>query len=369
MNLETLNLRTNQRGFTLMELMVSMALGLIVMGSAVQLFNMGMKTSTVISQRAELQENMRAAIELMSKDISMAGAGIPSGGIQLPNNGAVPSLFACDQGGVCHIPANFQYPAGNHLSGVIPGFLTGVENNAVIPSAPGTPTSSITLVYADYNFPLNEYYVTFPAAAGTQANIAANPNFNPAPPLITAPGGLQVGDLVWMQNSSGNAVGEVTGFTANSISFADNDPLRFNQSNAAYNFNIRAIATPVIGAPCPPTCTTAYRIFVVTYYLSVPAAVGQLPRLMRQVNGLPPVPVADNIINMQFGYDAYNSTTNALDANQVNPIGVGDDLNLIQKVNISLVGQALGTTTSNKQNMALSTSVSARNMAFRDRYK
>jgi hypothetical protein len=311
---------------------------------------------------------MRAAVELMTKDISMAGAGLPTGGIQLPNNGAQASLFACDQTGVCHIPANFQYPGGNHMYGIVPGFLTGVENNSVIPSAPGRPTSSITVAYADYNFPLNEYYVTFPAASGTTANIAPNPAFNPAPPLVTSPGGLQVGDLVMLQNSSGTAVGEVTGFTPNSIAFADGDPLRFNQSNAAYQFNIRAIATPVVGAPCPPTCTTAYRIFVVTYYLTVPAN-GQLPRLMRQANGLPPVPVADNIINMQFGYDTYNSTTTTLDANQVNPIGVGDDLNLVQKINMSLVGQALGGPGNNKQNMALSTSVSARNMAFRDRYK
>ena len=364
-----MHMQQNSRGFSLMELMISMALGLIVMGSVVQLFNMGMKSTTVVSQRAELQQNMRAALELMTKDISMAGSGLPTGGIQLPNNGAQASLFSCDQLGVCHIPANFQYPTANYMYGIIPGFQTGVENNAVIPSAPGTPSSSITVVYADYNFPLNEYYVTFPNGAGSTANIAANPNFNPAPPLVTAAGGLQVGDLVWLSNSNGNAVGEVTGFSANSMTFNDGDPLRFNQSNIAFQHNIRAIATPMVGQPCPPTCTTAYRIFVVTYYLSVPGVAGQLPRLMRQVNGLTPVPVADNIISLQFAYDAYNNTNNVLDANQVNPIGVGDSLNLIQKVNISLVGQSLTGNGNSMQNMALSTSVSARNMAFRNRYQ
>ncbi len=87
-----------------MELMIAMALGLIVLGSAVQLFNIGMKSTNLVSQRAEMQENMRAAIELMTKDISMAGAGLPSGGIQLPNGaGATPSRFGCDQTGACHI--------------------------------------------------------------------------------------------------------------------------------------------------------------------------------------------------------------------------------------------------------------------------
>ena len=58
----------------------------------------------------------------------------------------------------------------------------------------------------------------------------------------------------------------------------------------------------------------------------MPAA-GQTPRLMRQVNGLTPVPVADDIINLQFAYDIYNSTTDALDANQANPLGVGESPN------------------------------------------
>jgi prepilin-type N-terminal cleavage/methylation domain-containing protein len=359
----------HSRGFSLLELMVSMALGLIVLGSAVQLFNMGIKSTTTVSQRAEMQQNMRAAIEMMTKDISMAGSGLPEGGIQLINGaGYTPSLFGCDQTGVCHLPASFQYPNGNYMTGIIPGFQVGVEQNAVVPSTPGTPSSSITVIYADYSFPLNQYYVTFPgapAANGTTIGIAPNPAFNPAPPLVTSPGGLKVGDLIWLSNPNGNTVAEVTGFNANSIQFADGDPLRMNQSNVALAHNVRSIQT---AAACPPTCTTAYRLMAVTYYLTVPNN-GQLPRLMRQVNGLAPVPVADNIINLQFAYDAYNATNSVLDANQVNPIGVGDSLDLIQKVNISVLGQALGGTGNSTQNMALATSVSARNMAFSDRYK
>jgi hypothetical protein len=81
------------------------------------------------------------------------------------------------------------------------------------------------------------------------------------------------------------------------------------------------------------------------------------------------VPVADNIISLQFAYDVYNAQLSVLDANQIDPIGAGDTLDLIQKVNISVLGQALGGTGNSTQNMALATSVSARNMAFSDRYK
>ena len=42
----------------------------------------------------------------------------------------------------------------------------------------------------------------------------------------------------------------------------------------------------------------------------------QTPRLMRQVNGLDAVPVADNIINLQFTYDVINSVNGTVVANQ-----------------------------------------------------
>jgi hypothetical protein len=106
----------------------------------------------------------------------------------------------------------------------------------------------------------------------------------------------------------------------------------------------------------------------VTYYLNVPPA-GQTPRLMRQVNGLTPVPVADNIINLQFAYDTYNSSTAALDANQPNPIGVGESPNLVQKINIVVMGQSMTSNSGKSQSMYLATSVSAVNMAFRNRYQ
>ncbi len=151
--------------------------------------------------------------------------------------------------------------------------------------------------------------LSYAGQRGHPITLTPNAAFVPAPPAINSAGGIQVGDLIMLSNNLGTAVGEVTGITATAITFANLDPLNINQSGAATN-NIKAISTG--------TTTVAYRLFAVTYYLTVPAA-GQTPRLMRQVNGLTPVPVADDIINLQFAYDTYNSTTAALDANQANP--------------------------------------------------
>jgi type II secretory pathway pseudopilin PulG len=363
-----MNMRTRYHGFTLLETMISMSLGLLVMGSTVQLFKMATTTSTMVVQRTEMQQNMRAAIELMTKDISLAGSGLPDAGIQLPLGGTV-SRYGCDQA-TCHVPGG-TYPnsgsptfAPNFMTGILPGYSNGVEAKAAIPATPGLRNDSITVIYADYSFPLNQYWLDFPTptSTGTQLNVNVPfPAPNPLPPQVTAVGGIQVGDIIWLSNSTGNAVGEVTAVSNGSLTFADNDALNLNQSAAAITNNIRALNNG--------SHLTGYRLYVVTYYLTVPTN-GQTPRLMRQVNGRAPVPVADDIINLQFAYDLFNSNTNALDPNQADPLSFPtDSVGLIQKVNVSVMGQSLVNSAKNTQNMRLSTSVSARNMAFFDRYK
>src|ERR1700758_4394260 len=201
------------RGFTLLELMVPMALGLIVMGAMASLFKTGMDSTFLVSQRAETQQNMRAAIDLVTRDVSLAGSGLPSGGVQLPlGGGATTAKYGCDQAGTCYVPT-FTYPNGNHMYGIIPGWSNGVQGNAVIPATTGQRNDSITVIYADYNFPLWEYNVTFPGPAaptGTLINLAPNAAYVPAPPAVNATGGIQVGDLILLNGTNGRtAVGEV----------------------------------------------------------------------------------------------------------------------------------------------------------------
>jgi len=230
-----------------MELMVSMSLGLIIIGSAVQLFKMGMDSTTVVVQRSEMQENMRAAIELMSKDISLAGAGLPSTGFQLPNGaGSTVSRFGCDQV-ACHVPGG-TYPNSNYMTGIIPGYENGVEGNAVITNASTLINDSVTVVYSDVNFPLNQFQISFPAGGdGSLLNVNVPfPAPVPALPPLNGAGGIQVGDLIWFQNG-GSAIGEVTNVTPNTLSFVNNDPLNINQSGAASG-NIKALNNGA-GAP------------------------------------------------------------------------------------------------------------------------
>jgi prepilin-type N-terminal cleavage/methylation domain-containing protein len=375
--------KSPMQGFTLAELMVAMALGLLVMGAAASLFQMGMSSAILIQQKTESQQNMRAGTDLMVKDLSLAGAGLPSGGVQLPtgagNNGL--SRFGCDQSGTCHV-VNNTYPANgastNYMYGIVPGYKNGVESGASITAAPSPANidDSVTVVYVDFNFPMSQYNVQFPNVNGTSVNLAAAGT--PYPPLINSAGGINVGDLILITGGGQTAVGEVTGLTASgtggtasaagSLTFSNGDPLNINQSGAALGNLAQVAAATGINK----NVTSAYRLYVITYYLttSTPAYAGapQSVHLMRQVNGLTPVAVADDIINLQFAFDTYNSTTLALDANQANPIGVGESPNNIQKINLVVMGESVNTYGNKSQSMYLATDVSARNMSFRNSY-
>ena len=376
----TMPFEKSQRGFTLLEFMVASAVGLIVIMAMTQLFRMGMNATFTVTQRAETQQNMRAAIELMTKDISLAGSGLPSGGLQLAVAGGN-SKVACNQGGTCYVPAD-TYPTGNYMYGILPGFGNGVQGAAVITAAPAAVNDSITSIYCDYNFSLSNFKFTFPtttSATVAVVNAAVTPN------NILAPGGLNVGDLLlFLVSTSGNgktaqgtsaaqtaaAVAEITGLPNNlTINFAGGDALNFNQAATAANSLANAIFNLGSGLGAGNQ-VTACRLNAVTYFLQVPPAGGtiQTPRLMRQVNGLNAVPVADNIINMQFSYDVINSVAGTMSANQSNPLGAGLSPALIQKVNMWVMGQSLTSAGNKNQSMYLASSVAARNLSFCNSY-
>jgi hypothetical protein len=91
---------------------------------------------------------------------------------------------------------------------------------------------------------------------------------------------------------------------------------------------------------------------------------------MRQVNGHPPVPVAENVAFLQFTYDTYNTTGTLLKEQGDAGESAGISPSLIRKINIThltMRSQLRGT--NGYQGMDLQTSVSARNLSFQNRYQ
>ena len=377
----------SRRGFTMIELLVASSIGLIVILTMTSLFKTGMDATFTVTQRAEVQQNMRAAIELMTQDIGHAGAGLPTGGLQLATAGI--SNYACYQT-TCYLPTH-TYPnnvgtgIANYMYGILPGYSNGVQNGVAIPNASAARNDSITVIYQDYAFPLDNF--VFTQVSGTQVTAALTtcpPNNCPSatlPTNILAPGGLNVGDVLFFYVSeSGTAAGngnagnsqvqtaaiaaEITGISGTgpwTLTFNVGDPLNMNQTGGADNL------TSAFGAA---GTMKVFRLNVVSYFLQVPVAGGtvQNPRLMRQVNGQQAIPVADNIINVQFSYDVIDANTGYLSANLPNPIASGQSPTTIQKVNIWLMGESLTSGGKRSQSMYLITSVAARDMSFCNAY-
>ena len=110
-----------------------------------------------------------------------------------------------------------NYPTGNYMYGVIPGFSNGVEGNAVVPAAPPPAINdSITVDLRRLQLSLVgvQRYIPVPGS-GTAITLTPIAAYVPAPPLIRAAGGIQVGDLIMLSNTLGTAVGEVTGLDPN----------------------------------------------------------------------------------------------------------------------------------------------------------
>src|SRR5579871_377954 len=365
------------RGFSLLELLVAMAMALILVAGAARLFNSALTGSFTTTQRAEMQEDVRAAQNLMARDISLAGSGLPNGGVGLPNGGSGNPVYGCD-GTQCYLPASATGPSGMTFPLFPPGppsptarlyyIMPGPQKG---PTINGIASDIITVAYTDNVFLLNQYTVTVNNAQATSITFTATPTPTPMPSPSPTPVqavndpsvGLQPGDLVFFQNASVNAIGEVTTLASSTattftVNFASTDQLHMNQPTAT-----GGDMTALVGAPS----VSATRIWLVSYYLNVLA--NGTPRLMRQVNGQTPVPVAENIVGLNFTYDTYDDTGQLMVALADAGASLGTSPNMIRKVNISMTARSAAKGISGYQGLNLVTEISARNMSFKNRYQ
>ncbi len=89
--------RARQRGFTLVELLVAMAVSSIVLGTMVVFFTLQNRSYTRDTATADLQQVVRAAIDFMSDNIRMAGLDpLQTGNFGIEAAGADSITFTAD---------------------------------------------------------------------------------------------------------------------------------------------------------------------------------------------------------------------------------------------------------------------------------
>ncbi len=86
--MKTMKILSNSHGLTLVELMIVMALSLMLMGAAYLAYQTQHASSTVQHQIAQVQQDLRAAMDIITRDIRNAGAQSPM------TNNSVPPVEA-----------------------------------------------------------------------------------------------------------------------------------------------------------------------------------------------------------------------------------------------------------------------------------
>ncbi len=350
--------KQSKNGFTMVELLVAMAVTLIVVGGAVFLFASSVQTSNLTVRRSEVQTEARAAISQMSRDLSQAGTAVPLNGIPIPSvgtGGANPN-FSCDAT-QCYTGA-----AGDYTQGLLYKVTPG---NAIGPNI-SEPSDAIKIVYVD---------PTLNWAAFQAATITANGNSLTMPvatvPAVMDPAvGITPGDVILLQNAHGSAVGVATAVAGRTITFGV-DPVNLNQSGAPSG-NIKSLANPNSN-PVTYPATQVSRLMMITYFIQAFVGPnGPDARLMRQVGAHSPVPIAEHIEDLKLTYDVVDPITNALTANSPNAVTGNPAVsqpNQIRKININVTARAFRADADGDfQRINLTTSIGPRNLSFRDRY-
>jgi len=375
-------------GFTLLELMISMAVTMVLLYTVVQLFITATNSNAVVVQAADMTDNLRASLNYIEQDLQQAGTGVPTGGVSYP---FTPNTSGCTTTAGVNRPvavnqgvALTTFPTCNNT---IPAVEPGNENGPPItaPDAtsgtvqnPSSITDEITVLYEDNTLKLDSLPVysasQCPNGSMTLSGGTLTVVFDPNCINLTTAGiAVAAGDLIIFQNSSANTIMCVTGvsLSANSLTFASGDPFGLNNTTASGGTIVQletSGCTPAGSNACF-SGVLATRVWMISYYLdnwSSPPYV----RLARQVNLRTAIPVGETLENLQFTYNFVDGITNP--SNQ-NTVPTGNSESQIRSVNVYLGARSSyevhqGNTHNFSRNN-LMTQVSLRSMAYVNRYE
>jgi len=350
-----------------MELMVAMAILLTILAVTLASLSQAFRANQGVTEMADLEENLRASMTFMTRDLIQTGEGIPTGGIPIPYG---PGLLAI----------NRPSPVG--IKSTFPSTYTTIP--AITPGAGLGPnilrlSDTITILFADNTYPLQQNPIvstaststtacpgTIQAKSGTLTITFASNCANIS--LETVP--IRAGDLIMLTNAQGYALQTVTSVTTstNTLVFAPGDAFNLNGNDnptGSPQGTLGTIEVPTFSGKFPTT--TATRIWMISYFLNnASGSTGSM--LMRQVNMNAPQIVGQVIEDLQISYDVVDGATNPSNVKQP---ALPDTPAQIRKVNLFLAGRGeypfSQSNTYFRSNLV--TQVSLRSLAFIQEYK
>jgi hypothetical protein len=317
-----------------------MTLALVILGLAFDVFNQLNNASDLAGCMADVNENLRASVNLIARDLSEAGAQIPLGGIPLPGGNSATLINRPGSGAA-------TFPNTGYLSVITPG--TGLG-----PTIGGYPTDEVTIISVNQTSQLNAYPLVGISSDSSHATITIDPRTN----IGTGASQVLPGQLIMLENATTSilAVTAVDPAT-NIITFTNGAPadvLGLNQ------FPPNATTGTIVQLPEVAASTTAYQLNMITYYVNA----ANPPQLMRQVGTSAAQAVALGVNLLQF---SYSLSPPAVPTDPTNLVG---NPNQIRKVNLWVNAQADHPNRSTGQyySNSIKTSVVVQNLAFFNKY-
>jgi prepilin-type N-terminal cleavage/methylation domain-containing protein len=377
-----------ESGFSLVEMMVAMAVSLVALAATVVAFRDSSYTNQRVGLHADITDNLRTGMNFIQQDLIQAGTGIPVGGIVIPNTGTASGACATGTSAVNRPALNaITFPACyTTLPAVAPG--DGLGNLINTPdSSSVTHTDVINMMYIDVdrNLGLNNQPIN-QAASGSNPGCPGTISSNAQTVLFAttcvnlgnAIVPIAPGDLILFTNANGSAMQTVTAVSGQTLTFgtgtAAGDAYHLNGTGQPsgtlvqmQNYTVNAATgAHVYNGTYPPT--TASRIWMVSYYLDDTTDPGRV-RLIRRLNFKPGVIVGETIENLQF---TYNFVAGVISPNQPS-VPTGFSENQIRAVNVYLGARSDNATNNSGTNKyirdSLQTQVCLRSMSYVNQYQ
>jgi hypothetical protein len=360
---------SSERGFSLIEMVISSMLTLVILGVAFTTFENALTLNDAMVELSDSSQNLRAGTNLLVRDLIQAGRNIPTGGISIPSGAGSEVIHRPS-------PASSSYAFDNTTATSLKTITTG---SGIGPMIDGRPTDMITIIMAD---PFLDELQVYPADAPVaRARVAIGGGSISVGDETVWLGGsvvdsiapIKAGDLIYFNNGAGTTLQTVTDVDPATMYFQPNDPFNLNQPGAAAGSITRLMPSPAV--LCNETCGPAMsirRVLMFTYYVQEDSP--GLPRLMRALNHFPAQALAGAIEDLELHYDLVDGVINPVRIPDLPYTDIGSGITYsasqIRKVNLQVVvrSETISLKKGDYLRNHLSTVVSLRNLAYVSRY-
>jgi hypothetical protein len=331
----------NIKGFSVVELIVAMALTLTVLAGTFAAIQEAARATQLAATASDANQNLRVAMNAIIRDLIQTGEGDFGlrTGVSIPTGNGVDLIVRPGPVG-----AAWTFP---DRYTVLPAISPGNGIGAIVN---GVATDVITMLYQDRRLDFSGVIPVIPASGASMTFPVGFAIDDPAT-------GLQIGDLIRFGNGAMQEVSTVAGQT---VHFQADTPSRLNQRNAPQGSVMELRG----GEPNFPELPVS-RVTMVTYYLR-PGADG-VPQLIRRGNYGAERVIAVGIENLQATFDIVDGATNPTN---VDTFDEDTAEGQIRKVNLYLAGRSrdVDVGSGHPLRTSLSTQVSLRSLAFVSRY-